>query len=63
MATWRVRGGLVLLAAACIAGGLLVPFVPDDFGRDILAGGLVLGGVAMLIVALWRRNGGRNGAD
>jgi hypothetical protein len=58
MATWRVRGGLVVLASACIAGGILVPFVPDDAGKDILAGGLVLGGLAMLIVALWRRNGG-----
>jgi hypothetical protein len=53
---------LVILAAACIAGGILVPFVPKDAGRDILAAGLVLGGIAMLAVSLWRRNG-RNGNE
>jgi len=57
MQTWRVQGGLVVLAALCIAGGILVPFVPATAGRDILAGGLVLGGLGMLVVALWRRDG------
>ena len=57
MRTWRVKAWLVVLAAICMAGGLVVPFVPDKVGRDILASGLVLGGAAMLIVALWRRNG------
>jgi len=60
MPTWRVKAGLVILAAVCIAAGLLVPFLPEAEGREVLAGGLVLGGVAMLIVALWRT---RNGPD
>jgi hypothetical protein len=57
MQTWRVQGGLLIMAAACIAGGILVPFVPATAGRDILAGGLVLGGLAMLFVAIWRTDG------
>jgi len=43
----------VILAAVAIAAGVVVPFVHNaQFARDILAGGLVLGGIAMLVVAL-----------
>jgi hypothetical protein len=52
MRRWQARARLVILAAACIAGGLLVPFLPEQDRADVLAAGLVLGGLAMLIVAL-----------
>ncbi|HEY7487570.1 MAG TPA: hypothetical protein VH912_24155 [Streptosporangiaceae bacterium] len=54
MRRWQARARLVVLAAACIAGGLLVPFLPQQDRADVLAAGLVLGGVAMLVVALTR---------
>jgi len=63
MPDWKVRGGLVLMAAACLAGAVLIPIVPDTERNDILAAGLGLGGLAMLIVALWRRNGDKGGGD
>lgn len=53
MRRWQARGRLVILAAVAIAAGVVVPFVHNaQFARDILAGGLVLGGIAMLVVAL-----------
>jgi len=55
--SWKARAGLVLMAAACLAGSVLIPLVPDTERNDILAAGLGLGGLAMLIVALWRKNG------
>jgi len=59
---WRIRGGLVLMGAACLAGSVLIPLVPDTARNDILAGGLGLGGLAMLIVAMWpSRNNGSKG--
>lgn len=61
MRRWQVRWRLIILGAAAIAGGLVVPFLPDERARtDILAGGLVLGGIAMITVALLDidRNGG-----
>lgn len=61
MADWRVRGLLVIMAAAAMAGGAVVPFLPTEAGRDVLASGLVLGGLAMLVVALWQRNGNGKG--
>jgi len=62
MPDWRVRGGLVIMAALCLAGAVLIPLVPSDARNDILAAGLGLGGLAMLLVALWKRdgNGGTN---
>jgi hypothetical protein len=52
MRRWQARARLVILAAVCIAGGLVVPFLPEQDRADVLAAGLVLGGLAMLIVAL-----------
>lgn len=57
---WKARARLVVLGAACIAGGLIVPFVSLEMGRNILASGLVLGGVAMLIVAMTGLDDGRD---
>src|SRR5262245_7862098 len=54
---WQARWRLVVMAAVAIAAGLLVPWLPDDAGRDVLAGGLVLGGLAMLVVALTDTDG------
>jgi hypothetical protein len=54
----RSRAYLTIFAAGCLAAGLLVPFIPRDLGIDILAGVSIVGGLAMLIVAL---GGGRNG--
>jgi len=52
MKRWQARWHLVLMASAAIAGGLLVPFLPESQRTDVLAAGLVLGGLAMLVVAL-----------
>jgi len=49
------------MAAACLAGAVLIPIVPDAERNDILAVGLGLGGLAMLIVALWQRSNGTKG--
>ena len=50
------------MGAACLAGSVLIPLVPDTARNDILAGGLGLGGLAMLIVAMWpSRNNGSKG--
>jgi hypothetical protein len=54
MIRWKARARLVVLAAVCMAAGIVVPFVPRDVRTDILAGGLFLGGLAMLVVALVR---------
>ena len=61
MRRWQARWRLVVLAAVCIAAGLLVPWLPDDAGRDVMAGGLVLGGLAMLVVALVDSDGDHRG--
>jgi len=46
------RARLVIMAAVAIAAGLVVPFLPVSARTDVLAGGLVLGGLAMLLVAV-----------
>ena len=57
MRRWRARGYLVILAALAIGASVAVPFLPADKGRDVLAGGLLIGGLAMLVVALTGSNG------
>lgn len=57
MSRWKARAYLVIFAAVCIAGALVVPFVSPTVGRDVLAGGLLLGSLAMLTVALIGLNG------
>ena len=52
MKPWQARGRLVVFAAVAIAAGIVVPFLPEHARTDVLAGGLVLGGLAMLVVAL-----------
>jgi len=47
----------VILAALAIGASVAVPFLPADKGRDVLAGGLLIGGLAMLVVALTGSNG------
>jgi peptidoglycan/LPS O-acetylase OafA/YrhL len=60
MRRWRAQAYLVILAAVCIAAGIVVPFLPERDRDGVLASGLVLGGLAMLVVALAPRNG-KNG--
>jgi len=58
MRHWQVRWRLALLGALCITAGFAIPFVPSNTARDdLLASGLVIGGIAMLLVAVDSRNG------
>jgi hypothetical protein len=63
MPSWRARGALVIMAAICIALAILVPFLPSHAGEDVLAVGLGLGGIAMLVAALWTLGRNGNGND
>jgi len=59
--SWKARAALTIMAAAALAGAVLIPVVPETERNDILAAGLGLGGLAMLIVALWRSKNGNGG--
>jgi hypothetical protein len=59
MLRWKARAHLVVLAAVCMAAGIAVPFLPETARTDVLAAGLVLGGLAMLVVALVRDPNGQ----
>lgn len=52
MVRWKANAHLIILASICMAAGIVVPFIPVSAGRDVLAGVAILGGLAMLIVAL-----------
>jgi hypothetical protein len=49
---WQARGRLIVLGAVAIAAGLVAPFLPTTPRTDLLAGVCVVGGLAMLVVAL-----------
>jgi peptidoglycan/LPS O-acetylase OafA/YrhL len=56
MRRWQARARLIVLATICMAAGIAVPFLPEDTRTDVLAAGLVLCGLAMVVVALVEDN-------
>jgi hypothetical protein len=56
MRRWQARARLIVLATICMAAGIAVPFLPEETRTDVLAAGLVLCGLAMVVVALVEDN-------
>jgi len=56
MKRWRVRAYLVVFAALTIAAGIVAQALPHHAIR-ILAGVAIIGGLAMLVVAMANGNG------
>jgi hypothetical protein len=48
----KPQARLIVFGVLAIAAGLTAPWVPENIGRDLLAGVAVLGGLAMIMVAL-----------
>jgi len=61
MERWRGRAYLMVLGALAIAAGIAEPFLPQAEVRHVFGTVAILGGLAMLVVAVMGLGNGKNG--
>jgi len=57
MRRWRARAYLVIFAALAVAAGIIAPLIGQRDGLRLMAGVAIIGGLAMLVVAVTGSDG------